>query len=296
MNLNGKNKIIQKDKFSIIKFLANIPLFVQFYILITIFIFILNLFIKDISNILSNIPSKTILQFQFWRLITSVFMTTNQYKIILGIISWIKFASSIEKTIGTIKYMFIFIINSIIIQLIYCLFIFFSSLFNKNNANKLILNTKINVESGNNNYIENNGMWSIIICELVLLCLNNPQSKIKILFFPFTIKAKYYPLLFYLLLSLFDSFKIDLQIISGIFYGIIYFYFLKNIIKISDSFAYNIEDNYCFKLAKIKNFKKCKRNNRNNIIISNNQGSYSPVQITTSSSFNNLNNNNNYNV
>ena len=68
---------------------------------------------------------------------------------------------------------------------------------------------------------------------------------------------------------------------------------MKKIIKISDSFIYNIENNYCFKLSKIKIFKKCKSNSSNssNIIISNDKGSYSPVQITNSSNFNNLNNN-----
>ena len=62
--------------------------------------------------------------------------------------------------------MIIFIVNSIIIQLIYCLFFFFYSIINNNNQYKFILNTK-------NNSIENNGMWGIIICELTLLCLNN---------------------------------------------------------------------------------------------------------------------------
>lgn len=294
MNSNGINSLNQNKSSSLISLFTNIPLFVQLYILITLFLYLLNLFIKDISYFLSNITSKIIFQYQFWRLITSTFMTTNFSKIILGFLSWVKFASSLENTLGTIKYLIIFIINSFIIQILFCIFTFFSSFINTKKPDNSTLNKEINS-------IENNGLWGIIICELTLLCLNNPQTKIKILFFPCKVKAKYYPLVFYILLCLFDSFKIDLQIVSGVLYGIIYFYFLKNRIKISNSLINNIEDNYCFQfITKLKNFKKNKRNIRTNIIISNDRGVYSPVQITTSSNFhnnsiNNVENNNNSN-
>ena len=41
--------------------------------------------------------------------------------------------------------------------------------------------------------VNNSGIWPIIICETTLLCLNNPDSKIKFLFVPSPIRAKYYP-------------------------------------------------------------------------------------------------------
>lgn len=284
MNLLEAKTFIINEIYSFIKLLVSIPLFVKSYIIITFFLCILNLFIKEISSNISIIPSKIISQYQFWRLLTSTFMTTNIYKIILGLLSWIKLASSLENILGTIKYFIIFMINSTIIHLLYCLFYYLLSSIKIKNRNKFLLNNEIN-------NIENNGMWGIIICEFILLCLNNSQSKIKLLLFPISIKAKYYPLIFILLLSLFDSFKLDLQLLSGIFYGIFYYYLLKNRINIPDSFIYFIEDNFCLKLTQIKIFIKCKRNLSNNIIFSNNKDSYSPVQITTSSNLNNNSNN-----
>ena len=285
MKSNRTINSIQNKSNWIIEVLINIPFFLQFYILTTSFLYIINKFIYNISNILSNIPTKIIFNFQYWRLITSTFMTTNIFNIILGFLSWYKFACTLENSLGTIKYMIIFLVNSFFIQILYCIFKYISSFITIKTSQKAIIYNKINYE-------ENNGMWGIIICELTLLCLNNPQSQIKLLIFPCSVKAKYYIIILYLLICLFDSFKIDFQIVSGIIYGIIYFYFLKNRIKISDSFVNNIEDKFCFgKLKNIKIFRKNKRNTGNNIIISIDRNVYSPVQITTSSNFNNINSN-----
>ncbi len=212
----------------------------------------------------------------------------------LGFLSWVKFASSLESNIGTLKYTIIFSINSIFIQILYCILKYALSFITIKKSENIILNQDINKS------IENNGMWGIIICELTLLCLNNPQSKVKFLFFPCKVKIKYYPIIFFLLISLFDSFKIDLQIMSGVIYGVIYFYFLKNRIIISDAFINNIEEKYCFKfLTKLKMYKVNKKNVRTNIIMTNDRDSYSPVQIASSPNFNNniteLENNSNSN-
>ena len=285
MNSNSsiKNTINISKNSLLTSICANIPFFVQFYIIITLILYTLNHFIKDTSYLLSNVPSKIIYQSQIWRLITSGFMTTNLCKIILGFLSWTKFACSLENAMGTLKYMIIFTINSFFIQILYCILHYFSSFITFKKASNIILN-----KDNNNIDTENNGMWGIIICELTLLCLNNPQSQIKILFFPCKIKIKYYPIIFCLLLSLFDSFKIDLQIISGVIYGVIYFYFLKSKIIISDSFINNIEEKYCFTfITKYKKYKTNKKIITNNMIISNDRGSYSPVQIASSSNFNN---------
>ena len=108
----------------------------------------------------------------------------------------------------------------------------------------------------NNNYLKNKisskgvknfSLLGTILCELTLLCLSNPESPNKLFFTPIIIKAKYYPFILVGIFIIIDSFKIDLEIISGILFAYIYFYCFKNILKISDNFAQKIEDNICCK-------------------------------------------------
>lgn len=71
-------------KLKIGKIFSNIPLFIKCYFIITIVFYILNLKLTFISYYLINVPAFTILRFQIWRLITSVFITTNILQIILA--------------------------------------------------------------------------------------------------------------------------------------------------------------------------------------------------------------------
>ena len=224
----------------ITKIWNNIPLFIKFFLITTFLFYILNLFIKNISFYFSNIPYYTIFHFQFWRLITTVFISTNLFKIILGLICWIKYASSLETSIGTIKYMTIFLSNTIFIQIIFCcLKISIVYIFKKDNSYLL--------DKYTTRGINNNSLWGNIICELTLLCLSNPESPNKLLLIPFIIKAKFYPFLLFSVFTIVNSFKIDFEIISGILYAYIYFYCLKNFLKFSDNFAQIVEDNICCK-------------------------------------------------
>ena len=103
------------------KIWLNIPLFIKCFFIITIVLYILNLKLTFISYFLINVPSYTILKFQIWRLITSVFITTNIFQIILAFFVWVKYASLLETSLGTIKYTLIFLLNTIIFLLnFYC--------------------------------------------------------------------------------------------------------------------------------------------------------------------------------
>lgn len=236
MQVDKKISLYERIK----KIWKNIPLFVKFYLIITFIFYFLNLFTTNISFYLSNIPYYTISRIQFWRLITTILISTNLFKIIIGLICWLKYASSLEASIGTIKYMTIFIINTLFIQILFCTFSYSIMHFFKKDISYLL---NKNTLKGVNNI----SIWGTIICELTLLCLSNPESPNKLLFIPVTIKAKYYPFLLVGVLTIVNSFKIDLEVISGIIYAYIYFYSLKNILKISDNFAQKMEDNICCK-------------------------------------------------
>ena len=232
MNSNynsNKNKTLVWEQFK--ELLSEIPFFIRFIIIIKLLLFFLNIFIKYISFYLSNIPSYIIYHYQFWRLITTSFITTNIINMIIGFIVWIKDASSFERSLGTIRDILVFTINSIFINVIYCLITYWINSISKNKINYLEMNE-----------VNNNGIWPIIICELTLLCLNNPDSKIKFLFQPCPLKARYYPIFIILLFTFINNFRINYGIISGFLYGIIYFYLFQNRFHFSDDTIRKLEN------------------------------------------------------
>ena len=144
------------------KIWLNIPLFIRCYFIITIVLYILNLKLTFISYFFINVPAYTILKFQIWRLITSVFITTNIFQIILAFFVWVKYASLLETSLGTIKYTLIFLLNTFCIQVFNIIIYSFFSLLNSKSFNSEIKSKK------------NSGLWGIVMCEMTLLCVSNP--------------------------------------------------------------------------------------------------------------------------
>jgi membrane associated rhomboid family serine protease len=235
---NNKNKqeLCQRIK----SILNEIPFFIRFILITKILLFIINIFSIHISFYLSNIPIYTFSHYQFWRLLTTSFITTNLINMLIGFIVWIKDAISLEKSLGTIRYIIVFITNSICINLMYCSFVYLLNLYTKNNY--LLGSTSYGVYK-----VNNSGIWPIIICEMTLLCLNNPDSHIKFLFRPCPIRAKYYPVFIIIIYVLINNFRINFAIISGFIYGIIYFYLLQNRLNISDFTIRHLENSFCCK-------------------------------------------------
>ena len=235
-DFNSNTKSNQGALSQIIELISNIPFFVRLVIIINVILIIANIFFPHVSFYLSNIPALTIKQYQLWRLITTSFITTNLINMILGFIVWTKDAISLEKTLGTIRYIFIFILNSIFINLISC---FLAFLFSSENF-QIFHYSYVHK-------VNNSGIWPIIICETTLLCLNNPDSKIKLLFVPSPVRAKYYPFIIIILLTLINNFRINFGIVSGFFYGIIYYFLLQNKFSISEGVTKKLEKSCLFR-------------------------------------------------
>ena len=242
-SVKGKKNDDLDFKVKLAKLWVNIPIFIKCFFIITIILYILNLKLKCISFYLINVPSYTVFHFQIWRLFTSVFITTNIFQIIMAFFVYLKYASLLEISLGTIKYTLIFLINSICIQIINIfIFSFFSLVNNKN----------FNSEKKSKN---NSGLWGMVMCEMTLLCFSNPESPMKLLLLPFTVKAKIYPIILVIIFILLNYLEIDVEIISGVIYGIIYFYFLKSKFQIPDSFVQKLETKSIFKaMSNIKGF------------------------------------------
>jgi hypothetical protein len=179
-------------------------------------------------------------------------MTTSILNILFAMISWVKDASSLENKLGTIKYMFIFFMNTFFIQIIYCLILLIAYIISRN-KNILILNYY-------NGKVENSGLWPIIMAELTLLCMSNPESLMRLFFFPCEIKAKFYPfILFSIFLIL--NFQIDFGVLSGIIYGLLYHFFFRKYLQIPNKFVEIIEKSFIGSF--LGNFKKFIPSNNN---------------------------------
>ena len=222
-----------------------IPLFIKLIVLITITLYLINRFAFNLSLYISNIPFYTIYKYQIWRLFSTSLMNTGIINIALSLVLWIKLGAILEDSTGTILYLFIFMINSTLIQIIYTILIFIISLIIKN---KNILLLKLD---NNNNIVTNSGIWPYIISELTLLSLSNPNQIIKLFFFP-DIKAKFYPIIVFIIFALLNNLIIDLEVFCGILYSFLYHFFIKSKLNFSKKCIKNLEDSKC-----IKCFSKC---------------------------------------
>jgi hypothetical protein len=225
-----------------------LPLFIKFMSLLTLFLSILNLFFNKISCLLSNIPFYTIYQVQIWRLCTSVFITTSIINVILGLIFWTREGSSLETRLGTMKYIIIFIRNTILIEILYSLIMFTVSLILKN---KKFLLKKINKKGISRSC----GFWPVIMCEITLLCICNPNTKVKFLSIPWEFKAKYYPFIWFAVFCCVNNYHNDIEVLTGLIFAFLYQYCLRYYLNIPDSFIEKMENNCCCSwMLKIRGF------------------------------------------
>lgn len=227
-------------------FWKSIPLFVKTVIILTLVIYIFNLFFPIIAACLVNVPYYTVFRINLWRLFTTVFVTTSLLNILFAFLFWIKEAMSLESSSGTLRYMFIFLINSVMIQLIYTLIMLIAYLFIGNDSVLLM-----NVQGGR---VENNGLWPIIMSELTILCMANPESTMRLFLFPCDIKAKYYPFCLLIFFTVMGG-GIQFDVFSGVINGVLYHFVIKNRLSLSDTFILKCEECIVFKwLKKVPGF------------------------------------------
>ena len=230
-------------KLFINRILDSMTYFIKLVICTTVILYLINFIIPYVALLLADIPYFTIYYIQIWRLITAPFMTTNLFSVIFSVFFWFDKASKLEKEIGTIKYMLIFFMNSICIHLLYnLLMLLFSFIIGKE---ALLWKVK-------GIYVRNEGLCPILLCDITLLCLSNPSENMQFRFFPCVIKAKYYPLVLFVLFTIISGFVFDFECLCGIGFGFLYFYFLKNRFNISNNFANKIGNSCLCRWMKTK--------------------------------------------
>lgn len=219
---SGNNQQSFQDKVKM--WWAQVPLFVRFIMISTITFYILSWFVGAFTKALTNLPALVIYKFQIWRLITSVFVTLSIFNVLFAFLAWIPDAIRLENSTGTMKYMCTFFMHSLIIQLLYVILTFVLSVF----SNQFLV-------------MPSSGLWPLIMAEITILCLNNPQNQLMMMFLPCLIPAKYYP---WALFAFFSVLNMNLQfdILAGILYGYLFHHYLKTKIQISDEFVNKMEN------------------------------------------------------
>ena len=227
--------------------IGNMPFFVKIIVFATLIFFVINLFTPYVAFYLADIPYFTIFHLQIWRLFTTAFITTGLLSIVFSLLFWYRDAVRLERESGTIKYMLKFLMFTCCIQILYCSIMLIISLIIQNT---IMLKMKLTMRG-----VRNEGLWPILMCDLTLFCLSNPEAPMRFFFFPCIIKAKYYPLVLFGIFTLLSNFNIDFEILCGIGFGFLYHYYLKNRLDISNTFALKVENSFlCQWMANKKGF------------------------------------------
>ncbi len=242
-NINNSDNISYTTKAK--NFIDSIPFCIKILLGSNLILFCFCRFFIPFSFALANIPYYTILRFQIWRLVTSNFISTSFLNLIFVFFFWLPQSMNLERSIGTVRYMINFFINSFFIQLLYDLFLLIFYIFKSS-----ILLKKIYYDKNNNmEYIESDGLWPYIMMEMTILCLVNPEKDINVLCIFSSIKSKYYPIVLLVVLS-FINFSIRLDLFAGVAYGFIYSYYLKNFLDFNEQTIEKLEGSFLFNYVK----------------------------------------------
>ena len=217
--MSSNPSILKYCKDSLSKQFERLHCFVKNMLLITLLIYSINLVSNNMEVYFSNIPKQTVNSLKLWTLFSSCLVNTQFINLIFAFIVWVPNAIRLESSNGTIKYFINFLTNNAIIQfffIITCYILSFESVF--------IISEK------------SFGLWPIIMSEITMICIANPENNVYLWFIPYELKAKFYPYLIYLILIVSNGFNlILLDVAIGIVFGHLYMFKLKPYLNVRDN-------------------------------------------------------------
>lgn len=205
---------------------SGVTLFVRFVMISTVVLYILSYF-TDTVQYLVNIPYYSLGSFHIWTFVTTAFVTPGLLNIIFAFIAWVPDAIRLENTSGTIRYALNFIVNSTFINLLFAFFMVFLSLIMGSNTSVL--------------RIPSAGLWPVLISEITMLCLANPDNQVSMFFIPIQFSSRYYPWILFGFFCLINM-SIRFDMLTGIIYGYLFFNYLRSKIQFNDNMIMNVEE------------------------------------------------------
>ena len=227
------NIINPDDRSSYIDYLIKTPLFTCLICILTVLFYILSFFFPEFILKLTNIPEFTINKFHVWSLITSFMVSLNFQNWIFPFVIWIPEGRTLERELGTLKYIINFCVNSLIIQIMFLIVSFIFSLF----IYKLW-------------EVPSCGIMPAVLAEITILSFANPNNLVTFLKIPLDFRAIYYPFILFFVFLLINLFCFKIDALCGLIFGIIFFYYLRPYLVISNDLILKIES--CFPLNYIK--------------------------------------------
>lgn len=227
------SKLTFPSYISFINYLQSTPLFVRITTILSIFFFILNFFFPNFTSLLMNIPEKTITKFRIWTIFVSYLITVQIQNLIYSFIIWIPEARTLESSLGTIRYIFNFMINHIIIQFLFIISSFILAIFSFEFIN-----------------IQSCGIIPAMFAEISILSLANPNNLVTFIYIPIKFKAFYYPFIVYVVFILINL-KFYFDSLIGLLYGILFYYCFRPYLVFSDEFVKNFVEYFPMKYLKL---------------------------------------------
>ena len=228
---------------SLKNFYKNMPLFVMFVLYFTIILCIFSLFLPLEISYLVLISYTFINDNKYWTIFTFTFYHTSILNLVFALFFYLPNASSTEKKLGTVRYIYFFIINSGIIGVVYGLLMFCISFIS-------IFSSSI--------YVPCIGLWPVIMMEVVINCNVNPNDLIGLWCFFCQIPNKWYPWVLVLMFSVMNSF-VFYDLVVGLLVGYFRKFYLDvwkimNFTYLSSFFVNNIEKWFCGCLVNYSRF------------------------------------------
>jgi hypothetical protein len=171
---------------------SRVPWFSRFVLYCSTFSLLLLFFSPSLNYLLVNIPPMVIFEFQFFRLFTSPFIVLDLFQYLFAMLSFLMHASREERRLGTCAYAWRFMLISKVNLGLLCQGCFIGVYF-LSDAFLPSLTTYIKVY---------NSVWPVIMAEIVIECMREPDGQRRFWCLPCMIQNKYYPLIFLLMFGL----------------------------------------------------------------------------------------------
>lgn len=226
-----------------------VPLFTRFILYTSIFFYITSWISLGFVLFFCNIPYYTLDEFHLWTLFTTVFINLDLLNLLFAFWSWLDLSAKLEIQSGTILYMLNFLAHNVLIQMLYLTIIYFlcflyTPFYRQYSA----------------------GLWPLIMALITNECLKTPDGDS---YFFCQIKNKYYPWVLFLLFLVFNQFVLQVDVLAGILFGYLDFYYIGKYIAISQKTALWLENSCMF--SWMRSFTSISKNNpsiqQNNTIV-----------------------------
>ncbi|CAD8100749.1 unnamed protein product [Paramecium primaurelia] len=207
-------------------FISKVPFGIKILIIITLYVYLINLCFKDIfKTYFMDVPYKVLYEYQLWRLFFTQFIEQLFGLIIMPYFMCMNL-SDIEKRLGTVVFLIDFFFKSFMIQVIF-----------------LIISLIIN-----NISIPSYGLWNVYFVYVSLDCFKNPDSLRTIFLCPCVFPAKYTPFVLFIFGQLISQ-SYDITA-AFILLCVEAYFFNFMILRPSQQFIQKLENSFLFRCFK----------------------------------------------